>query len=396
MVLVSYWHCKLRSELKSHLSILPDALSNLVVAYLPELKGELVTEHTCQATIDTNFDIKEQKILEASIYGEQEAFHKVYGHSIPVQVLQSHGTFNILENDHAFCAISRGRSIYLCQKSCDRSPNQDSQIVTRGRYDLPAGFVSQLLHHDQQDHELLVVGFSRQAQDPPLILKLTYSPTPPRAPHDHDVDEEKKITSDGSAQPSSPWIPLLLKEEFKGLPVSVHTPAWQHRRFFKLAVCALDSHHLANVDSDGTIKIIELRTGQVIKRLKGHGRHIPVDRLLPASEGRLVSWSQRDHLIKIWRPKTGACLNIIRGGVNVGLLAVFNDILVCANRMSLIRVDVWSLKKADRLLSFDASLTRLHAMKFSSNGLLHLLGDQLGDVLMLWSDVEQCTVQQWQ
>jgi len=312
------------------------------------------------ASSDVPGDPYNQRVPMFKVFRENEADSpsKYRQFEIPFLNYRLPAAFDLLDN--GFFVTFQDDRVFLCHLGLDK-------VHVRGSYQLPRGsFGAQVIHHDQRAGELLIYR-SHVAR----VWKLAYT---------RGTDEEKKLSADSDATSS-----LVLKQEFHPL---------------RHLLCAIDGEHVAVLTTDGSIDIIKLSDGQLVKRLKGHGANIKVNNLLIAPKGRLVSSGAKDKMIKVWKIKTGACLHTIHTPYQFvcGKLAVSAELLVSvAPRYqgpyeSL--VDVWSLDRGHLIMSIPPNTTSLlkhvRSAHFSPSGMLYLCGEKghgdggRGQVMQQW------------
>ena len=154
---------------------------------------------------------------------------------------------------------------------------------------------------------------------------------------------------------------------------------------FSCSLVLTEEGQLVSGFSDGTIKILDLKTQKCLKTLKGHIGGVVS--LIFTKGGQLISGSS-DGTIKIWDLKTGKCLNTLFGheGEIISIILTEKGYLISGSRDKSIRI--WDLEKGlCKVLSREA--VEIVSLILTKEG--QLISGFLNGTIKIWDlKTEQC------
>lgn len=146
-----------------------------------------------------------------------------------------------------------------------------------------------------------------------------------------------------------------------------------------------DGQWLASGGKDGTVRLWNVRTGELVRAFLGHQSE--VNTVVMVSETALASASD-DGTVRIWDIRSGRQITILdaKDGKVFGLAASADGQLLASDGAGG-RIHLWDLESGTRLWTSDAHPHRVQSLSFSPDGRSLVAGYQDGRVR--WWDVEK-------
>ena len=124
---------------------------------------------------------------------------------------------------------------------------------------------------------------------------------------------------------------------------------------------------LASGSDDETVRLWNARTGQVLKRLIGHGGDVNSVAFSP--DGQTLASGSRDDTVRLWDTKTGEHLNTLTGHTNsVNSVAFSPDGQTLASGSRDDTVRLWDTKTGEHLNTLTGHTNSVNSVAFSPDG----------------------------
>ena len=143
-----------------------------------------------------------------------------------------------------------------------------------------------------------------------------------------------------------------------------------------------DGNTLVTGGSRATIKVRDLKTGELLLTLKGHSDRVRSLAISP--DGRMLVSGSDDNTIKLWNLKTGQELRILKGHSGyVYSLAISPDGQMLASGSWDSTIKIWNLNTGEELHTLKGRSNKIFSIAFSPDGETLVSGGDKS--FMLWS-----------
>jgi predicted NACHT family NTPase len=130
-----------------------------------------------------------------------------------------------------------------------------------------------------------------------------------------------------------------------------------------------DGTTLASGSDDKTVKLWDIHTGECFKTFQGHTDAVSSVEISP--DGRIVASSSNDETIKLWTIRSGECLNTLRGHTNiVRSVAISPDNTTLASGSSDQTIKLWDIGTGECLKTLRGHTNQIRSVVISSNGVI--------------------------
>lgn len=197
------------------------------------------------------------------------------------------------------------------------------------------------------------------------------------------VSENKAIAPAPNQAIPPPIAETLAKEN-----ISLSKTLLGHEQDVQSVAITPDGTEIASGSFDGTIKIWNLKTGELIQTLTGHsdaGEIISSIAISPDGKTLVSSSNSYGGTIKVWDLSTGFLLYTLKAqGVGVSVVAISPDSQLLASGGEDGSIKLWNLELGQSLGTFSGHFGRVFSVAFSGNGELFASGGEDGSI-HLWN-----------
>ena len=127
-----------------------------------------------------------------------------------------------------------------------------------------------------------------------------------------------------------------------------------------------DGKTLASGSHDKTVTLWDIRTGECLKTFQGHTDTVRSVEI--SSDGRIIASGSSDKTIKLWDIRSGECLKTLRGHTNKVLsVAISPDNITLVSGSSDQTIKLWDIRSGEGLKTLRGHTNRIRSVAISSN-----------------------------
>ncbi|MGB3267583.1 MAG: NACHT domain-containing protein [Microcoleus sp.] len=127
-----------------------------------------------------------------------------------------------------------------------------------------------------------------------------------------------------------------------------------------------DGKTLASGSHDKTVTLWDIHTGECLKTFQGHTDTVRSVEI--SSDGRIVASGSSDKTIKLWDIRSGECLKTLRGHTNKVLsVAISPDNITLVSGSSDQTIRLWDIRSGECLKTLRGHTNRIRSVAISSN-----------------------------